>query len=239
MSVDETVVDYHAIGAGALIGKSVASHGFCRVRGAFAEGEVAVLRAGLAALMAQPPREAGLVWHSPAAGGGSVVQRISRTNLFAPTIWEGMVGGAQLGQIGSWVFGGDPGDIAIATGLEGSDGVVAVIKDPRNASEHAALRWHCDDSFTRHLDINPFVNCGIYLDRSDATSGALIMVARGQPFPSSAKETVDAIPHQQLVEADVGDVVVHAADVWHRSGCSNPDADTRRVLYANVFRRRR
>lgn len=238
MSVEEIVVDFHAEGAGTLVREHLTVQGFCRVRDVFSEDEVAALGEALDALVAAPPTEPGLVWHSPAFDGGTVVQRISRSNLFAPRISDGVVDAAQLARIGSWVFGGAPDNIAVATGLEGSDGVVAVIKDPRNASEHAALRWHRDDTFTRHLDFNPFVNCGIYLDQSDARSGALIVVPRGRPFPPTSVETVDAVPHQQLVEAKAGDVVIHAADVWHRSGRAALGAHRRRVIYGNVFRRR-
>lgn len=237
--MDETVADFHATETAALVRERVGSFGYCRVRNAFSENELEALRYGLGTLLAEPPTEQGLVWRSPAVGGGSVIQRISRSNLFARPIWEGVVRAAQLAQIGRWIFGGAPEDIAVATGLEGSDGVVAVIKDPMNASEHAELRWHRDDTFTGALDINPFVNCGIYLDRSDAKSGALIVIPRNRPFPEASKETLDVIPYQQVVRAEVGDVVIHAADVWHRSGRSDPDTHTRRVLYGNVFRRTR
>lgn len=237
MRVEEIVVNFHAEGAGSLVREHVAVHGFCRVLDAFPEDEIAALREALDALLAAPPTEPGLVWRSPAVDGGTVVQRISRSNLFAPRISHGVVKATQLARIGNWIYGGRPDDIAVATGLEGSDGVVAVIKDPRNASEHAELRWHRDDTFTRHLDINPFVNCGIYLDTSDGQSGALIVVPRGRPFPPTSEETVDAVPGQHLVEAKPGDVVVHAADVWHRSGRAIPGAHRRRVIFGNVFMR--
>lgn len=233
----ETVVDFNTAGAGALVRRSVAAHGFCRIRDAFTGDDLAALRDALNGLVAEPPTEQGLVWRSPMVDGGLVIQRISRANLFAPTIWQAVVDSVQLARIGSWIFGGSPEDIAVATGLEGSDGVVAVIKDPRNASEHAALRWHRDDTFTPHLNINPFVNCGIYLDSSDAQSGALIVVPRDCLFPKDSGESLDTVAHQQFIEAAAGDVVVHAADVWHRSGRSEPAGRLRRVVYGNVFKR--
>lgn len=238
MRVDDFIVEFHADGAAALVRENLAAHGFCRVCKAFTESDIAVLRDGLDELLAAPPTEQGLTWKSPAIRGGTVIQRISRSNLFSRYISEGVVEASQLAQIGSWIYGGEPDDIAVATGLEGSDGVVAVIKDPRNASEHAQLRWHRDDTFTGHLNINPFVNCGIYLDSSDARSGALLVVPRARPFPSASQESADVVAHQLMIEADAGDVVVHASDVWHRSGPAAPDAQRRRVVYGNVFRRR-
>lgn len=213
----------------------VFDHGFCKVRAVFDNEEVAQLRGALEALVGSPPTNPGISWLSPASGGGLVVQRISRANLYNSIIEERIARAPQLLAIGSWIFGCADNKIAVATGLEGSDGVVAVIKDTRNLSEHAALRWHRDDAFTNHLAINPFVNCGVYLDDSDVRTGALLLVPRGRPFPKKSIETFDEVSEQVRVDAQAGDVVVHAADVWHRSGKSTRPNGVRRVLYGNVF----
>lgn len=234
----DLVVDFSDPGAGAQLRSTVEHHGFGTVRGALSPGEVGALREALDVLIATPPAVAELTWRSPATGGGTVTQRISRANLFSPALEAGVVGSRALAAIGGWVFRCGSEEVCVADGREGSDGVVAVIKDPHNASEHAALRWHRDDTFTTHLPINPFVNCGIYLDASDERSGALLVVPRGRPFPASAVETTDQVPYAFTISAEPGDVVVHAADVWHRSGPAFADGHRRRVVYGNVFRRR-
>lgn len=233
----DLAVDFSDSDAESRVRRTVERRGFCRVRGAFSAPEVGALRDALDALIASPPAEAALAWHSPAIGGGSVVQRISRANLHSPALEAGVVLAPQLATIGGWTFGCGSEEIGVADGLDGSDGVVAVIKDPRNASEHAALRWHRDDTFTAHLAINPFVNCGIYLDSSDERSGALIVIPRDCPFPMWAEETTDEVAHGQIVPAEVGDVLVHSSDLWHRSGPALAESHRRRVLYGNVFRR--
>jgi ectoine hydroxylase-related dioxygenase (phytanoyl-CoA dioxygenase family) len=233
----EVAVDFYAPDAGIQLRHSLKHDGFCRVRGAFSLTEVGALRDALEALIASSPAEPGLTWRSPAKGGGTVVQRISRANRHSQAFVTGVIEAPKLATIGGWSFGCGPEEISVADGLEGSDGVVAVIKDPRNASEHAALRWHRDDRFTTHLAINPFVNCGIYLDSSDERSGALVAVPRDRPFPASAGETTDQVPHARIVPAAVGDVVVHSSDVWHRSGPAFAEGHRRRVVYGNVFRR--
>jgi hypothetical protein len=238
MRVEDYSVEFHADGAADLIRGNLVNQGFCRVCKAFTADDIAVLRDGLEELIAAPPSEPGLTWRSPASRGGTVIQRISRSNLFSSHIDQAVVEAEQLLQLGSWIFGGEPEDIGVATGLEGSDGVVAVIKDPRNTSEHAQLKWHRDDTFTGHLSINPFVNCGIYLDFSDARSGALLVVPRSRPFPRASKESVDFVADQVMIEAQAGDVVVHSSDVWHRSGAAAPASHRRRVIYGNVFRTR-
>ena len=215
---------------------ALGAHGYCRLREAVGDAALGTLRTAVDALLAAPPPEEGLTWWSPAAGGGLLVQRISRANLYHRDLADLVERSALLRNIGRWAFECPQEQVRVATGREGSDGVVMVSKDPENVSEHADLRWHRDDTFTTHLPINPFLNCGIYLDKANRERGALLLVPPSYAFPTRAAETTDLVEGEVCVEAEAGDVVIHRADVWHRSGPNRRPGTRRRVLYGNVFR---
>jgi len=212
-------------------------HGFVRVAGVVPSPTVNRLRRAVDKLVNQAPAESNLVWRSPRADGGAAVQRISRANTLSPEIADVFFAGHELRELGSWLLDAPVTRVGFADGAEGSDGIVLVIKDPSNASVHRDLRWHRDDTFTQHLPINPFLNCGVYLDRADASRGGLLVVpgshASDLPFPN--EETIETVAGEVCVEADPGDVVVHRSDVWHRSGPHLVPGETRRVLYANAY----
>ena len=214
-------------------------HGFARITGTFSAAEVERLRDVVDDLMANPPDVDNLTWRSVATGGGSIVQRISRANLFSASVAAEFLHAKQLSTIGSWIFNVSPERVHIADGTEGSDGIVFVIKDPRNQSVHRDLRWHRDERFTRQLPINPFVNCGLYLDPSDVSRGGLIVLPRSHPLShcDAVEETILEVSGQVCVSAEPGDVVVHGADVWHRSGSHFVMGEVRRVIYANLYAR--
>ncbi len=212
--------------------------GFARVTGAFANEDVQDLRRAVEELMDSPPGISNLTWRSPAANGGSVIQRISRANLFSQEI-AGFADSSELLKLGSWIFDKPVAQIRIASGTEGSDGIVLVIKDPANQSVHRDLHWHRDETFTSHLPINPFVNCGLYLDSSDSERGGLLVLPGSHRFTTydALQETIDDSPDEVCVNAQPGDLVVHRADILHRSGPHRIKGEIRRVLYANIYSR--
>lgn len=221
------------------IGSVLARDGFVRLRSVFSRSEVGLLSNAVAELLREPPTEKDLTWFSPRRGGGHLVQRISQANRFSSVIASHFLGARQLLRIGSCIFNQPEDTIGIADGSEGSDGIVLVVKDPKNLSEHKDLRWHRDESFTQDLPINPFVNCGLYLDRADSMRGALLVLPashRTQRF-DGVVETTMMVREQRTLEANPGDVILHRADVLHRSGPHRVDGGSRRVLYANLFAR--
>jgi ectoine hydroxylase-related dioxygenase (phytanoyl-CoA dioxygenase family) len=223
-------------GSARQLREDLAIHGYARLRNVFPLEEVNHLRHVVDQLVSTAP-ESEFVWRSPAELGELVVQRISRANLLSNSVHACFQMSPQLALIGSWVFGVPMADVKIADGLEGSDGVVLVIKHPANQSVHRNLRWHRDDKFTSHLPINPFVNCGLYLDRADSVRGGLLIIPGGHR--SDAYDTIDEttreVPEQVCVAAGPGDVVVHRDDIWHRSGPHEIQGEQRRVLYANIY----
>jgi hypothetical protein len=232
----ESTVNFTEPSAPCRLRTQLTQYGFCRVVGAIGPRRLELLRNALMRLIADPPLEPGLTWSSDAYAGAPVVQRVSRANMYSVEIDRSIVRSAELRRIGAWSFSCAESEIRVATGHEGSDGVVAVIKDPRNATEHAELRWHRDDTFTSHLPINPFINCGLYLDDSTQDRGALVVYPPERPFPDGVGETIDEIDGQICASACAGDIVVHRSDVWHRSGKNRAAGTIRRVLYGNVFR---
>jgi hypothetical protein len=210
--------------------------GFARVTGAFANDSVQDLRRAVKELMDFPPESGNLTWRSPTVDGGAVIQRISRANLFSQRIAD-FADGAELLKLGSWIFDKPIAEVRIATGAEGSDGIVLVIKDPANHSIHRDLHWHRDETFTGHLPINPFVNCGLYLDSSDSERGGLLVLPGSHRFRTydALQETINDSPHEVCVSAQPGDLVVHRADILHRSGPHRINGEIRRVLYANIY----
>jgi hypothetical protein len=217
----------------------LAEDGFARITQVFSPDEVERLRRAVDELVTNAPDTGNLTWHSPAVGGGTVVQRISRVNLFSAPIVAGFLGARQLSTLGSWIFDVSLERVRIADGADGSDGIVLVIKDPANESIHRDLRWHRDNTFTQHLPINPFVNCGLYLEPSHASRGGLLVLP-GSHCSSrydEVQETILEMPEQICVSAEPGDVVIHRADVWHRSGPHRVEGEVRRVLYANLYAR--
>lgn len=211
--------------------------GFIRFAHAFSSEEVRRLGDAADALIANPPNAENITWRSPGVEGGSIVQRISRANLFSKTITAKFLNAPQLLLVGSWILDAPEHRVRIATGAEGSDGIVLVIKDPRNQSVHRDLRWHRDDKFTGHLSINPFLNCGLYLDAADASRGGLLVLPGSHKVSSydGFEETIRELPGQVCVCAQPGDLVVHRADLWHRSGAHKVPGELRRVLYANIY----
>jgi ectoine hydroxylase-related dioxygenase (phytanoyl-CoA dioxygenase family) len=222
-----------------LVRSTLAEHGFARVTQVFSPCEVDLLRRAFDELVANPPHQVGLTWRSPATSGESVVQRISRANLFSASIAEQFMSATQLFELGSWIFNVSADQISVANGNEGSDGIVLVIKDSRNQSIHRDLRWHRDTTFSQHLPINPFVNAGLYLDYSDASRGGLLVLPgshRSTDYDVVQETTVE-VPEQVCISAEPGDVVIHNADLWHRSGPHSVQGEVRRVLYANLYAR--
>jgi hypothetical protein len=220
-----------------LLRFNLEQHGFVRVVGVIPSSTVERLRRAVDDLATNAPAESDLVWRSPGSDGGLVVQRISRANTLSVEIAHVLLAMPELRELASWLLDVPVARVGLADGSEGSDGIVLVIKDPANASVHRDLRWHRDDTFTQHLAINPFLNCGVYLDRADVSRGGLLIVPGshldGGHFPGD--ETIEAVVGEVCVEADPGDVVVHRSDVWHRSGPHEVGGERRRVLYANAF----
>ena len=223
--------------AAAQLRRCVVSQGFVRVRAALAPDAIATLTAAVATLIHQPPGDRGLTWESQSTAGGTVVQRITRVNCFSPAIARVAAESPIIRELGALALGGYASRVCIADGSEGSDGIVLVVKDPRNASIHRHLRWHRDCDFTRHLELNPFVNCGIYLDRSDSKRGAVLVLPRwhSHQFATDFNETTQRLRGEICIPAAPGDVVIHRSDLWHRSGPHCVPGGQRRVLYANVY----
>lgn len=211
--------------------------GFVRLSNSFSSEQVDRLRGAVADVVANPPEVSNLTWRSAAIGGRTVVQRISRINLFSEVITQEFLNATKLVTLGSWIFGVPTERVRVATGAEGSDGIVLVIKDPANQSAHRDLRWHRDETFTRHLPINPFVNCGLYLDASDSSRGGLLVLPGSHKSRAhdGLRETTSNPPEQICVPALPGDLVIHRADIWHRSGPHRVHGEVRRVLYANIY----
>jgi len=218
---------------------TVVEYGFAKITGVFSGDEVTRLSDLINEIMVDPNIGADLVWRSSGMDGKGVVQRISRINLLSAAVSETFVHSRQLSIIGSQIFDTSVDRIHIADGRDGSDGIVLVVKDPRNVTDHKNLRWHRDDKFTCHLAINPFVNVGLYLDSSDASRGALIVIPRshGGAFDYGVDETIVEVPEQVCVPAEPGDVIVHDAHLLHRSGPHYVQGQVRRVIYANLYTR--
>lgn len=216
--------------------EELTTYGYARLRNVFAQEEVNQLRLAVDELVRTAP-ESEHVWRSPAEHGELVVQRISRANLLSQPIYDRFQTAVQLALIGSWIFDVPIAKVKIADGLEGSDGVVLVIKHPANQSVHRNLRWHRDTKFTHHLPINPFVNCGLYLDPADGLRGGLIVIPGGHRSDGheAIDETTSEVAGQVCVAAEPGDVVLHRDDIWHRSGPHEIPGELRRVLYANLY----
>lgn len=213
-------------------------YGVVRVADAIPPFVLNQLREAVTKLVAAPPLEGNVTWQSPAESGRMVVQRITRANMFSPVIHALVAQSCLLRTLGAFALGVPTSSTRIANGSEGSDGIVLVIKDPDNVTVHRQLRWHRDDTFTRHLPINPFVNCGIYLDSADERRGGLLVIPGSHKRAGTApfEETTRRVSGQVCVAAQPGDVIIHRAELWHRSGSHLIAGEIRRVLYANVYR---
>lgn len=210
--------------------------GVVRVPAVFDERDVSYLRKEVDDVVGALASDEDLVWRSRAKGGGTVVQRVTRANLFSATL-QSLCDSPILLELGALSLGVAAQKVRIASGIEGSDGVVLVIKDPRNATLHKQLKWHRDDTFTQHLAINPFVSLGVYLDPADARRGALIVLPKSHilTMPFRFEETCRRVRGQLVVPADPGDVVIHRSDLFHRSAAHEVVGEVRRVLYVNAF----
>lgn len=225
--------------AGADAKRSLETFGFVRFRRVFDQQTVGMLRHAVSRVLSEVTEADKRAWFSPSRNGGLLVQRVSRVNEISEVIASCMVEAGPFPTIGAWMFATSEAALAVADGTEGSDGIVLVVKDPRNISENRDLRWHRDQTFTKHLPINPFVNCGLSLDRSDAMRGGLIVLPGSHVRTEfdCVEESIDYVEGQLTVEAQPGDVVIHHCALLHRSGPHFIEGETRRILYVNVFPR--
>lgn len=219
------------------IKNSFSMNGYVRVPGVFGKDEIDELRNEVERVknLAESIPEK-LVWFSPSAKGGYVIQRISRINLHSELIHElGHTHPVLLEVAG--ILLGVP-QAKFADGTEGSDGSVLVVKDPNNTSPHKELRWHRDAKFTQHLPINPFINLGVYLDDSGPDLGGLVVLPsshRTNIFDLSYEETANYHKGEICVEANTGDILVHSSELWHCSRVHRIPTRQRRVLYFNYY----
>lgn len=179
------------------------------------------------------------VWYSNSAEGKIVVQRISRANILSPFVESLGKDSILLKEIAAFLLDCPITSIRCADGREGSDGAVFVIKDPNNITEHNKLRWHYDGRFTRHLDINPFINVGLYLDAANSSTGALVVLPQSQSSESAFipefEETTEEHPGELTIEANARDAVFHSCQLWHCSRSNVIHGSIRRILYFNFY----
>src|SRR5687767_7857317 len=102
--------------------------GFARVPAVFDERDVSYLGKEVDDVVGALAPDEGLVWRSRAKGGGTVVQRVTRANLFSATL-QALCDSPILLELGALSLGVAPQRVRIASGIEGSDGMVLVIKD--------------------------------------------------------------------------------------------------------------
>ena len=93
----------------------------------------------------------------------------------------------------------------------------------------AAIDWHVDNFTVADADapILPVIAIGIYLEESRRGNGNLHVVPATHRAPLAR-----AIVEPLSLEAEPGDVIVHATSVLHASGPMAPESTTRRdILY--------
>jgi ectoine hydroxylase-related dioxygenase (phytanoyl-CoA dioxygenase family) len=104
-------------------------------------------------------------------------------------------------------------------------GVIWQMKRGGKRSAYSRIRWHID--FRDDHPLAPVMSAGIYLDRSTVDNGCLAVVPGSHRFPPGP--AIPPIPY--YIEAEPGDVVCHAHDVYHGSGPALADSDRRATLY--------
>ena len=104
-------------------------------------------------------------------------------------------------------------------------GVIWQLKRGGKRSSYSRIRWHVD--FRDDHPLAPVMSAGIYLDRSTVDNGCLAIVPGSHRFPPGP--TIPPVPY--YVEAEPGDVVCHAHNIYHGSGPARSEADRRATLY--------
>jgi hypothetical protein len=104
-------------------------------------------------------------------------------------------------------------------------GVIWQLKRGGKRSSYSRIRWHVD--FRDDHPLSPVLSAGIYLDRSTVDNGCLAVVPGSHRYPPAA-----AIPPiAYYIEAEPGDIVCHAHNIYHGSGPALAESDRRATLY--------
>jgi ectoine hydroxylase-related dioxygenase (phytanoyl-CoA dioxygenase family) len=105
-------------------------------------------------------------------------------------------------------------------------GVIWQMKRGGKRSSYSQIRWHVD--FDDDHPLTPVMSAGIYLDRSTVENGCLAVVPGSHRFPPAL--AIPSITYH--VEAEPGDIVCHAHNIYHGSGPALRESDRRATLYA-------
>lgn len=103
-------------------------------------------------------------------------------------------------------------------------GVIWQMKRGGSHSSYSEIRWHID--FRDDHILSPVMSAGIYLDRSTVDNGCLAVVPGSHRYPPT---TIPPVPYH--IEAEPGDIVCHAHNIYHGSGPARAEADKRATLY--------
>lgn len=104
-------------------------------------------------------------------------------------------------------------------------GIIRQMKMGGKTSSYSQIHWHVD--FTEDHMLTPVVVVGTYLDASTRENGCLALIPGSHRFPLARR-----VPPTLFVEAQPGDVICHAHNIYHGSG---PVADPhyqRTTIYA-------
>jgi ectoine hydroxylase-related dioxygenase (phytanoyl-CoA dioxygenase family) len=103
-------------------------------------------------------------------------------------------------------------------------GAIWQLKRGGKGSKYSEIRWHID--FDDDHALSPVVSAGIYLDDSTTQNGCLALAPMSHRYPPRRLPPVPL-----LIEAQAGDIVCHAHNIYHGSGPVPPGAPSRATLY--------
>lgn len=209
------------------IGGFLERAGFVHLRGVFGPDELDDLRAEVEAAVALAKPDDQRSWWTT-VNGEDICHRVNYLNDGSPLI-AGLSDDDRLQRIGA--FGGR--DLRVCA--DRLDGHAVVIKVPGASSGLADLPWHRDCGMGGHPIKCPLLNVGIQLDRANAGTGQLQMIAGSHTGCSRlpAEEEVAGLPVVAL-DTEPGDVTAHFGHTLHSAP---PPADLaahgRRALYVS------
>lgn len=172
--------------------------------------------------------------------GRQIVQRFPFTNLFSQPVQQ-LVTGSAFEALKELL----PSQKRPRIGLNEKDGVVLNHYVNTENSSYTKLGWHTDGArdIFYGSKVEPMLNVGFYLDDSPKEKGSL------RVLPGSHRQSVwnllfrkkyfidnAADKNEVVIEAKVGDLVVHHGSIWHRVAESEVKGveSRRRVMYTPI-----
>jgi len=203
--------------------------GFLHVRGVFAAGEVAHLRAIADRLAEQAVPGDRRSWWARDAAGSQLLCRLTYIGMAVPEI-AALDADPRMQRLAHLC------DATLVPAPDRCDGHSVVIKHAGVSEGLADLPWHRDCGLGGHRVKCPNMQIGIQLERADADSGCLQFLA-GSSGCSVHRLDVDRQSDLPIVAitAEPGDCTLHFGDTLHAAPPPRAPGRGRRTLYSSFY----